>query len=273
MTVDAVEARALVEGGRVALRAGDARAARDAADRARALFPEVPEIAGADDARLFADVAALRAEAALAGAGPYDEVDLRRLAARTPPDEPSAALLVRVLAVQGREAEALEVVERLRDELADRYGTDPSPVITQVHLALLRGELNQPAVLAPPRPPARVVLPAAWRRPMTALLGRERDVEALETALDESALVTIVATGGAGKTRLAAEVTRRAAAAGQGYGWSSWPACARPTRCCPPCSRRSAAPTPRPPAATWASNAGCSAPRSVCVPWRRTSTA
>ncbi|MEU7926786.1 BTAD domain-containing putative transcriptional regulator [Micromonospora sp. NPDC049107] len=216
VTVDAVEARALVEGGRVALRAGDARAARDAADRARALFPEVPEIASADDARLFATVAALRAEAALAGAGPYDEADLRRLAARTPPDEPSAALLVRVLAAQGREAEALEVVERLRDELADRYGTDPSPVITQVHLALLRGELNQPAVVASPRPPARVVLPAAWRRPMTALLGRERDVEALDAALDESALVTIVATGGAGKTRLAAEVTRRAAAAGQG---------------------------------------------------------
>ncbi|MEV4209927.1 BTAD domain-containing putative transcriptional regulator [Micromonospora sp. NPDC049662] len=216
VTVDAVEARALVEGGRVALRAGDARAARDAADRARALFPEVPEIASADDARLFAAVAALRAEAALAGAGPYDEADLRRLAARTPPDEPSAALLVRVLAAQGREAEALEVVERLRDELADRYGTDPSPVITQVHLALLRGELNQPAVVASPRPPARVVLPAAWRRPMTALLGRERDVEALDAALDESALVTIVATGGAGKTRLAAEVTRRAAAAGQG---------------------------------------------------------
>ncbi|MET8280643.1 BTAD domain-containing putative transcriptional regulator [Micromonospora sp. NPDC005174] len=216
VTVDAVEARALVDHGRAALRTGDARAARDSADRARALFPEVPEIVSADDTRLFADVAALRAEAALVGAGPYDEADLRRLAARTPPDEPSAALLVRVLAVQGREAEALEVVERLRDELADRYGTDPSPVITQVHLALLRGELTAPAVVAPPRPPARVVLPAAWRRPMTALLGRERDVEALDAALDESALVTIVATGGAGKTRLAAEVTRRAAAAGQG---------------------------------------------------------
>ncbi|MGC4853512.1 BTAD domain-containing putative transcriptional regulator [Micromonospora sp. DT4] len=215
VTVDAVEARALVDHGRTALRTGDARAARDAADRARALFPEVPEIVSADHARLFADVAALRAEAALAGAGPYDEADLRRLAARTPPDEPSAALLVRVLAAQGREAEALEVVERLRDDLADRYGTDPSPVITQVHLALLRGELTTPAVVAPPRPPARVVLPAAWRRPMTALMGRERDVEALDAALDESALVTIVATGGAGKTRLAAEVTRRAAAAGR----------------------------------------------------------
>ncbi|MER7890114.1 BTAD domain-containing putative transcriptional regulator [Micromonospora sp. NPDC094482] len=215
ISVDAIEARTLVERGRALLRTGDVLAARDSAEQARALFPEVPELLGAEDARLFADVAALRAEAALAGAGPFDEADLRRLVARTPPDEPSAALLVRVLAAQGRDAEALEVVERLRAELADRYGTDPSPVITQVHLALLRGELTTPAVVAPPRQPARIALPAAWRRPVTALVGRERDVEMVGQALTETALVTIVATGGAGKTRLAAEVTRRAAAAGR----------------------------------------------------------
>ncbi|MET8306678.1 BTAD domain-containing putative transcriptional regulator [Micromonospora sp. NPDC005173] len=215
VTVDAVEARALVERARAVLGSGDVLAARSSADQARALFPEVPELVTAEDARLFADVAALRAEAALAGVGPYDEADLRRLVARTPPDEPSAALLVRVLAAQGRDAEALEVVERLRAELADRYGSDPSPVITQVHLALLRGELTTPAVVAPPRQPARIALPAAWRRPVTALVGREQDVEAVRAALTEAALVTIVATGGAGKTRLAAEVARRAAAAAQ----------------------------------------------------------
>ncbi|MET8121899.1 BTAD domain-containing putative transcriptional regulator [Micromonospora sp. NPDC005189] len=213
--VDAVEARRLVDQARTVLGTGDVRAARSSADQARALFPEVPELGTAEDTRLFADVAALRAQAALAGAGPVDEVDLSRLVARTPPDEPSAALLVRVLAAQGREAEALEVIERLRTELADRYGTDPSPVITQVHLALLRGELTNPVVVAPPRQPVRIALPAAWRRPMTALVGRERDVESVGEALGKAPLVTIVATGGAGKTRLAAEVTRRAAAAGQ----------------------------------------------------------
>ncbi|MEH0931221.1 BTAD domain-containing putative transcriptional regulator [Micromonospora sp. CPCC 205558] len=215
ITVDAVEARALLDQARAVLQCGDARAARSVADQARALFSEVPELATAEDARLFAEVAALRAQAALAGAGPFDEVDLSRLVARTPPDEPSAALLVRVLAAQGREAEALEVVERLRAELADRYGTDPSPVITTVHLALLRGELTSPPVAAPPRKPARITLPTAWRRPLTALVGRERDVESVAAALAETPLVTIVATGGAGKTRLAAEVTRRTAAAGQ----------------------------------------------------------
>ncbi|WP_406069119.1 BTAD domain-containing putative transcriptional regulator [Micromonospora sp. NBC_01638] len=215
VTVDAVEARALVDQARTVLWCGDASGARSLADQARALFPEVPELVTAEDTRLFADVAALRAQAALAGAGPFDEADLSRLVARTPPDEPSAALLVRVLAAQGREAEALEVVERLRAELADRYGTDPSPVITQVHLALLRGELTTPVAEAPPRQPTRIALPAAWRRPMTALVGREQDVETVGEALTSAALVTIVATGGAGKTRLAAEVTRCAAAAGQ----------------------------------------------------------
>jgi DNA-binding SARP family transcriptional activator len=138
--VDAVTARGLVEQARNALRSGDAAGARSAADRARALFPEIPELAGAEGTRLFADVAVLRAEAALAGAGGFDEKDLRRLAEHTPPDEPAAALLVRVLAAQGRDAEALEVVERLRAELADRYGADPSPVLAEAHLALLRGE-------------------------------------------------------------------------------------------------------------------------------------
>ncbi|MFY1682712.1 BTAD domain-containing putative transcriptional regulator [Micromonospora sp. WMMD730] len=215
VTVDAVRARSLLERGRAALRDGAGPAARDAADAARMLFPEVPQSDTGATARLFADVVALRAEAALTGPGPYDDSDLRWLVARTPPDEPSAALLVRMLAAQGRDAEALEVVARLRTELSDRYGTDPSPLINQVHLALLRGELATPTGPASPVAATRTVLPSGWRRPVTALVGRDRDVEAVEAALTGAALVTVVATGGAGKTRLAAEVVRRAVAAGR----------------------------------------------------------
>jgi predicted ATPase/DNA-binding SARP family transcriptional activator len=201
--VDAVAVRMLIDKARAA---GDPVAARAAADRARALFPEIPELAAAEDTRLFAELAAVRAEAALAGAGAFDEADLRRLVAHTPPDEPSAALLVRVLAAQGRDAEALELVEQLRAELADRYGADLAPVLADTHLALLRGELK--AAPAPHRPAG--TLPRGWRRPATALVGREPDVQAVTAALAEAPLVTIVATGGAGKTRLAAEVARRA---------------------------------------------------------------
>ncbi|GAA3955377.1 BTAD domain-containing putative transcriptional regulator [Actinoplanes auranticolor] len=200
--VDAVAVRMLIDKARAAT---DPTVARAAADEARARFPEVPELASAADLRLFAELAALRAEAALAGAGAFDEADLRRLVGHTPPDEPAAALLIRVLAAQGRDAEALEVFERLRAELADRYGADPSPVLAEAHLALLRGELTA----APHRPAG--TLPRGWRRPATALVGREDDVLTVTTALAEAPLVTIVATGGAGKTRLAAEIARRSA--------------------------------------------------------------
>ena len=57
-------------------------------------------------------------------------------------------------------------------ELADRYGTDPSPVVAQAHLALLRGELAGPRRRAAGR--RRGPCPArAWRRPATALVGRD----------------------------------------------------------------------------------------------------
>jgi len=253
--VDAVDVRALVERAGAALSSGDVATARARADEARALFPPVPDLDDPSVARLFADVTAARAHAALAGAGALDETDLRRLAERTPPDEPSVALLVRVLAAEGRDAEALDVVERLRTELADRYGTDPSPVVTAAHLALLRGELQAPAPAAAPGSTPRVAtpaptpvtiaerataaapavpaavdgtpaaaqrdrgratngLPAAWRRPATALVGRDDDLAAIEESLATAPLVTLVATGGAGKTRLAAETARRAAARG-----------------------------------------------------------
>ena len=200
--IDAVTVRSLMSRGRAALHGGDVGVARGCADEARGLFPERPELADPGAARLFGDVVALRAETALAGGGSFDEEDLRRLAARVPPDEPAAALLVRVLAAQGRDAEALDLAEQVRAELADRYGTDPSPVLAEAHVALLRGQL------AAVRPEWTGRLPAAWRRPGTPLVGRDPDLAAVGQALLESPLVTVVATGGAGKTRLAAEIAR-----------------------------------------------------------------
>ena len=202
---------ALLDRGRRALDGGELEAAADAARQARALFPEVPvfdDAAGSAPTKLLADVAALAAEAALAAGRPGDDTDLRRLVAHRPPHEPSAVLLVRVLAAQGRDAEALDVVERLRAELADGYGADPSPAVAAVHVALLRGELT-------PRAAPKTTLPAGWRRAMTALVGREQDVAAVLANLDAAPLVTVVAAGGAGKTRLAAETARRVVAGGR----------------------------------------------------------
>jgi len=222
--VDATDAHALAERAAVALQAGRPDEARQAADAARALFPAVPDLDDGATARLFSDVAVARARAALAGAGALDGTDLHRLVSRNPPDEPALALLVRVLAAQGRDAEALELVDRVRTELADRYGADLSPVVVDAHVALLRGELAPQTRPAPPGTAAptpsggthaTVTMPAAWRRSTTPLLGRDDDLAAVLRSIDSAPLVTLVATGGAGKTRLAAEVSRTVAAGGR----------------------------------------------------------
>lgn len=250
--VDVVRARELADRAAAAL-GGDAAAAHDLAREARQLFPAVPDLDETATARLFSDVVTVAARAALAGAGPLEDDDLRLLVARTPPDEPALALLVRVLAAQGRDAEALVLVEQVRAELADQYGADLSPVVAQAHLALLRGELGPaedvlaaPARTAGPEPsqvapsavdaaasephgspgtppiwsratssgPRPFALPASWRRATTTFLGREQDLEAVVGLVGTAPLVTLVAPGGAGKTRLAAETARAAAAAG-----------------------------------------------------------
>ncbi len=206
---DAGLARELIDQAHTLLRAGDRAAARRDADEARALFADAPDLTETHAARLFSDIASVRAECALAGTGPANEEDLRRLVAHRPPDEPAAALLVRVLAQQGRDAEAQDVLERLRTELVDEYGTDPSSVVTEVHLALLRGDLPS----ARPRRAPRPVLPISWQRPGSVMVGREPDLTAVLDGLTQVPLVTIVAVGGAGKTRLAAEVSRRTSVA------------------------------------------------------------
>ena len=70
-------------------------------------------------------------------------------------------------------------------------------------------------VRADPGPVSRAApRPAAARLPLalSSLIGRDRDVEAIDQALDGHRLVTLTGTGGVGKTRLACQVasTRQA---------------------------------------------------------------
>lgn len=233
ITVDAESVAEHLRAARDAHRRGDLPAARASATQARELLPVHGVHAGlpAAHVRLLADVVGLDVEITLdAGEAPGPLEELRALALRTPPDEPLVALLVRALAAQGRDAEALDVVEHVRRELAERYGTDPSSAVAQAHVALLRGELaprarsahtpgappgtGSPAAGGPSSstgsPQTAPHRPAVWRRPVTGLVGREDDVVAVQHALAEHPVVTVVGVGGAGKTRLALEVSRRA---------------------------------------------------------------
>ncbi|RFU82783.1 hypothetical protein DY218_31030 [Streptomyces triticagri] len=66
---------------------------------------------------------------------------LRELLWDHPVAEPLAAVLMRALAMAGREAEALDYYASLRTQLADTLGVEPGSQLRAVHQALLRDEL------------------------------------------------------------------------------------------------------------------------------------
>ncbi|MGC4937098.1 ATP-binding protein [Kribbella sp. DT2] len=154
------------------------------------------------------------AEAGIATGHARDVVaDLERLTLAHPLRERPHELLIRALAADGRQAEALAAYERVRTTLADELGADPGSRLRDVHVAVLRGdELDPPPAAAgtavraadpAPKPKSNL------RTPLTSFVGRAQDVAELTRQLsDGTRLVTMVGPGGAGKTRLATETGR-----------------------------------------------------------------
>ncbi|WP_069166677.1 BTAD domain-containing putative transcriptional regulator [Nocardia altamirensis] len=124
--------------------------------------------------------------------------EARALAEAHPLAEPLQGLLIRALYATGRQAEALDAYERVKERLADELGVDPSPELAELHLAILRQE--------PARPERRSNL----RAQVTSFIGRADDVAEVAARLGSARLVTLTGPGGAGKTRLAVEVAERA---------------------------------------------------------------
>ncbi len=80
----------------------------------------------------------------------------------------------------------------------------------------------QPAPALTPAPaPAPLPVRVVARR-LTPLIGRDRDLQALQTALDGARCVTVVGGGGIGKTRLAQEVLARTVATPERQGAPGW---------------------------------------------------
>jgi DNA-binding SARP family transcriptional activator len=99
----------------------------------------------------------------------------------------------------GRQDEALAALREARRRLADDLGVDPSPELAQLEQDLLHHALPAVPALRPPTP-------------LTRLVGRNELVADLVDAVGGSRLVTLVGTGGIGKTRVAlaaAEVMAR----------------------------------------------------------------
>jgi predicted ATPase/DNA-binding SARP family transcriptional activator len=109
------------------------------------------------------------------------------------------AALIRAQVAAGRDSEALLTYERTREALADALGADPSPELSALHVALLRGELGR-------REENRKT---NVRAELTSFVGRDDDVAAVRELITEHRLTTLVGPGGSGKTRLATESARR----------------------------------------------------------------
>ncbi|GLZ78629.1 SARP family transcriptional regulator [Actinorhabdospora filicis] len=222
--VDALRFEELARRGARELAGGSVGRASSLLDEALALWrghalADVRDIpfaatAGARLDELRAGASEDRFEAALR-LGEHGEVlaDLEAAAIAHPLRERLAGLRMRALHAAGRQSDALAAFERVRDTLAEELGVDPSPRLRETHLAVLRGEPTAPR-------PERVVAPGG-RLPaaLTSFVGREDELRALDRALDDSRLVTIVGPGGAGKTRLAVEAAGRHRAHARGRVW------------------------------------------------------
>jgi predicted ATPase/DNA-binding SARP family transcriptional activator len=143
--------------------------------------------------------------------GRHHEVlaELRTLVAEQPLRERRAALLIKALYLSGRQADALAVFETTRHALADELGVEPGAELRQVHLAVLRGEVERGGEPArPTRLPAR----------LTTFVGRQQELREVVDRLADTRLVTLVGPGGAGKTRLSTEIAATLA----GSGVTTW---------------------------------------------------
>ena len=155
-------------------------------------FPDVARAEGVrlDELRLTARLD--RAEVRLRNGGDADLVgELEALATEHPLHEPLAALLMRALIAAGHPGRALSAFGRIRAELADALGADPSAELVALHVETLRGQ----------RGPGRGNLPAA----VSSFVGREDDLRSVRELVGGHRLVTLIGPGGSGKTRLSVE--------------------------------------------------------------------
>jgi predicted ATPase/DNA-binding SARP family transcriptional activator len=140
-------------------------------------------------------------------------------------------LLLQALSARGDLGAARDHAAQFRASVLRDLGREPGPAFQ----ALLR-RLGEARDTGPPNPPAGPLkggpAPTAILRrpplPTTSLVGRESELSAICTEIHPGRLVSLVGTGGIGKTRLAIEAAqRRAEAFGEGAAFVDLVPCAR----------------------------------------------
>lgn len=190
-------------------------------DAALALWRGTPyeELVDVDAARIeAARLEELHARAreerfdALLGLGRAQEViaELHAFADEHPLRERPCELLMQALAGVGRSADALRAYEAFRRRIAEELGIEPSNALQQLERHILDGRVARAIPAA-----GEIVATRPVPVPSTALLGRDADLDSALELLERHRVVTLVGTGGVGKTRLALEVGRRLEGAGE----------------------------------------------------------
>lgn len=134
---------------------------------------------------------------------------------RYPYRDRSRGLLVRALALAGRQADALREFNQYRNVLADELGTEPSPEVVRIERRVATGwdGINSSVSTNEIKRPNQFTLPGAFVR-KSLFIGRSIEHETMltELQLTDAGLRTVFVTGeaGMGKTVLLAELARSA---------------------------------------------------------------
>lgn len=218
--------RRLLNDARPTRAVADARGALDLwrGDPDPRLHPDAPVslALGSRADRLHEDLTRLLWEASAQDGDHETVVELASGALRLDPtDEDAALALMSAYAALDRSADGLRAYSRLRHVLAVELGTDPGP-----DLVRLGDRLRAVAALDDGTPPGGAT-PAGDPTPRrdrsgrtrlgvrpgpSPLIGRDEDIAGVEAALDDARLLTVLGTGGLGKTRLVHEIAARSEA-------------------------------------------------------------
>ena len=199
--------------------------------------PESARLAGLHTGAVEARAAAVLALGRAAEVVP----DLERLVATHPLREDTWRLLALGLYRSGRQGDALAVLRRARDTLAEELGVDPGPALTRLEADVLA---QSPALdWVPPASAAVTAVPAGAGTVAPAVrtgepgttapfVGRARELAALAEAADRAAgpatgpqLVPVLVAGdpGAGKSALLETASRELVGRGWRVGWGRCP--------------------------------------------------
>ncbi len=133
--------------------------------------------------------------------------ELRHLLAQYPLDEAFIAQEMKALYRSGRPGEALTLYRDIRSRLIDELGTEPGPLLSELHQRILR---HDPRLAARPGlGQGRVSRPDTLPPGTAEFVGRTEELEMLTREHDASPRINVIeGTAGVGKTALALQAAR-----------------------------------------------------------------